>query len=123
MISGEIEDWQITASSSYPNKWDKDCHIRNARPYASNGKGWCARVKAQSEWIQIDLGVLTTVSYLLFHLIVGFKAMCISLLLLSTDKYKMWNIFLFTPTLFYVWDFYVFSCTHVTITDKVFDEC
>ena len=62
MISGEIEDWQITASSSYPSEWDKGCHIHNARPYAANGKGWCARLKSQSEWIQVDLGVLTTVS-------------------------------------------------------------
>ena len=64
MISGGIEDWQITASSSYPKEWDRGCHIRNARPYMDNGKGWCARLKSQSEWIQIDLGVITTVSIL-----------------------------------------------------------
>ncbi|XP_067932055.1 lactadherin-like [Watersipora subatra] len=62
MISGDIQDWQVTASSSYPNEWDRGCHISNARPYLENGKGWCARLKSQSEWIQIDLGVQSTVT-------------------------------------------------------------
>jgi len=65
MISGDIEDWQISASSSYPAAWDAGCHTRNARPYIANGKGWCARLKSQSEWLQIDLGVVTTVSVFL----------------------------------------------------------
>lgn len=62
MISGDIEDWQISASSSYPSEWDKGCSVKYARPYLENSLGWCARFKTQSEWLQIDLGVVSTVS-------------------------------------------------------------
>lgn len=61
MISGEIMDWQITASSSYPQEWDSGCHTKYARPYLDNKLGWCARVKSSSEWLQIDLGIVTEV--------------------------------------------------------------
>lgn len=61
MISGDIEDWQVTASSSYPNEWDSDCHIKYGRPYVSGHRGWCARFKTTSEWLQIDMGVTATV--------------------------------------------------------------
>lgn len=67
MISGGIEDWQISASSYYPSEWDSGCHIKYARPYAQNGLGWCARFKTKSEWLQIDLGVISTVSLYNMH--------------------------------------------------------
>lgn len=54
MISGEIRDWQITASSTYP---DYDCHEKNARVYQTFDRAWCARHKSDSEWLQIDLGI------------------------------------------------------------------
>ena len=63
MITGEIEDWQITASSNYPSEWDKACGVMYARPYLDNRLGWCARIKSSSEWLQIDLGVVTTVRF------------------------------------------------------------
>ena len=59
MISGEIRDWQITASSS---RWGFDCHEKNARIYRSFNRAWCARHKSDSEWLQIDLGITAKVS-------------------------------------------------------------
>lgn len=62
MISGEIEDWQISASSTYPQEWDKACHERYARLYQPNGRGWCAKYKTSSEWLLVDLGVAAKVT-------------------------------------------------------------
>ncbi|CAF1299256.1 unnamed protein product, partial [Adineta ricciae] len=59
MISGEIRDWQITASSTYP---DYDCHEKNARVYQALDRAWCARHKSDSEWLQIDLGIPAKIS-------------------------------------------------------------
>lgn len=58
MISGEIRDWQITASSTF---WDPDCHEKNARLYQPSDRAWCARHKSDSEWLQIDLGIAAKV--------------------------------------------------------------
>jgi len=62
MISGDIQDWQLSASSTYPHEWDRNCHERYARLYQANGRGWCARYKTSSEWLQVDLGVAAKVS-------------------------------------------------------------
>ena len=62
MITGDIQDWQITASSTYPQEWDKGCHERYGRVYQPNGLGWCAKYKSSSEWLQVDLGVAAKVS-------------------------------------------------------------
>ncbi|ESO02597.1 hypothetical protein HELRODRAFT_147421, partial [Helobdella robusta] len=62
MITGDIQDWQISASSTFPNDWDKGCHERFARLYQPNGKSWCAKYRASSEWLQVDLGVAAKVS-------------------------------------------------------------
>ena len=64
MITGEIQDWQITASSTYPQEWDKGCHERHGRVYQPNGLGWCAKYKSSSEWLQVDLGVAAKVGIL-----------------------------------------------------------
>jgi len=61
MISGDVQDWQLSASSTYPQEWDKNCHERYARLYQANGRGWCARYKTSSEWLQVDLGVAAKV--------------------------------------------------------------
>ena len=63
MISGEIRDWQITASSTF---WDPDCHEKNARLYQPADRAWCARHKSDSEWLQIDLGIAAKVRHLRF---------------------------------------------------------
>jgi lactadherin len=65
MISGDIQDWQISASSTNPQDWDKGCHERFARLYHPNGQSWCAKYKAPSEWLQIDLGVASKVTGLM----------------------------------------------------------
>lgn len=57
MASGEIKDWQITASSTFPSQWDPNCHEKYSRLYLENGKAWCAKHRSNSEWLQIDLGV------------------------------------------------------------------
>jgi len=62
MITGEIQDWQVTASSTYPKEWDTNCHERYGRVYQPNGLGWCAKYKSSSEWLQIDLGVAAKVT-------------------------------------------------------------
>lgn len=61
MSNGEIKDWQITSSSTYPSMWDPDCHEKNSRLYLENGKAWCAKHRSDSEWLQIDLGVAAKV--------------------------------------------------------------
>jgi hypothetical protein len=61
MANGNIKDWQITSSSSYPNSWDNDCHEKYARLYLDNGKAWCAKHRTDSEWLQVDLGVASKV--------------------------------------------------------------
>lgn len=61
MITGEIKDWQISASSTYPREWDRKSREKYARPYLPNGYAWCARLKNTSEWLLIDLGVTSKV--------------------------------------------------------------
>jgi len=61
MISGAIDDSQLTSSSVYPAEWDAGCAERNARVYLPNRLAWCARYKSASEWLQVDLGVLSKV--------------------------------------------------------------
>lgn len=65
MISRAISDWQVTSSSVYPPEWDRMCAERFARVYLPNGLGWCARYKSASEWLQVDLGVLSKVTSLM----------------------------------------------------------
>ncbi|XP_064601589.1 lactadherin-like isoform X2 [Liolophura sinensis] len=65
MITGKIQDWQITASSTYPQEWDKHCHEKYARIYLPNKLGWCAKYKSSSEWLQVDLGVAAKVTGLM----------------------------------------------------------
>jgi hypothetical protein len=62
MANGEIKDWQITASSTYPSMWDPNCHEKFSRLYLNNDKAWCAKHRSDSEWLQIDLGVAAKVS-------------------------------------------------------------
>lgn len=62
MITGSIQDWQITASSTYPHEWDKKCAEKYARVYLPNKYGWCAKYKSSSEWLKVDLGVAARVT-------------------------------------------------------------
>ena len=39
---------------------------RYARVYLPNGLDWCARYNSASEWLQVDLGILTKVPAYLF---------------------------------------------------------
>jgi len=71
LITSRVEDWQITASSTYPSNWDAGCHQRYARVYQPNGVAWCAKHKSSSEWLQVDLGVPAKVRLLIA--IVGFR--------------------------------------------------
>lgn len=61
MITGQIEDWQISASSTQLNVKDKRCAEKFGRVYQPNGYAWCAKFKSSTEWLQIDLGVPTKV--------------------------------------------------------------
>ena len=73
MMNGDIQDWQISASSTTPADWDKGCHERFARLYNSKGRSWCAKYKAQSEWLQIDLGVASKVSSLFYCIRLNYR--------------------------------------------------
>ena len=64
MSNGDIKDWQISASSTYPTMWDPNCHEKFSRIYMDNGKAWCAKHRSDSEWLQIDLGVAAKVKNL-----------------------------------------------------------
>jgi len=64
MTTGDIEDWQVSASSTFPTDWDAGCHERYARLYQQNGLSWCAKYKSSSEWLQIDLGVAAKVTFI-----------------------------------------------------------
>lgn len=57
MISGDIRDWQITASSTFPAAWAPRCEEKYGRLYQPNRRSWCAQQKGTSEWLQVDLGV------------------------------------------------------------------
>ncbi|XP_068225781.1 lactadherin-like isoform X2 [Palaemon carinicauda] len=65
LSTGEVLDWQISASSSYPSSWDPGCHIKYARLHQPNGRAWCAGSKQAGEWILVDLGVPAKVTGLL----------------------------------------------------------
>jgi len=61
LSTGQIADWQISASSTFPTA---HCNERHARLLAAaDGHGWCARYKAPTEWLQIDLGLPALVIY------------------------------------------------------------
>lgn len=62
LITGAVQDWQISASSSYPVTLERNCHERFARLYQPNNYAWCAKFKSNSEWLQVDLGVETLVT-------------------------------------------------------------
>ncbi|BFZ16140.1 hypothetical protein BsWGS_19179 [Bradybaena similaris] len=62
MITGSINDWQISSSSTYPSEWDRGCHEKYARIYLPNKLGWCAKYKSASEWLQVDLGVAARIT-------------------------------------------------------------
>jgi len=65
LITGDIQDWQISASSTYPSNWDPACHERYGRVYQPNGVAWCAKHKSSSEWLQVDLGLASKVTGLM----------------------------------------------------------
>ena len=68
MTTGEIKDFQIKSSNSYPQEWDKFCHEKYGRVYMPNKYGWCAKYKSPSEWLMVDLGVAAKVSCIYLYL-------------------------------------------------------
>ncbi|GBM89158.1 Lactadherin [Araneus ventricosus] len=57
LMTGAVQDWQISVSSMADHRKDPGCHMRYARIYQPPGRAWCAGRKAAMEWIQVDLGV------------------------------------------------------------------
>ena len=57
LATGEVLDWQISASSWYPGSWDPGCHMKYARLHQPNGRAWCAGQRHPGEWLLVDLGV------------------------------------------------------------------
>ncbi|XP_043217776.1 lactadherin-like [Amphibalanus amphitrite] len=60
LMTGEVEDWQVAASSTLTS--DPKCNTKYARLHGPNGKAWCAGYKREAEWLLIDLGVEATIS-------------------------------------------------------------
>lgn len=62
LSTGVVSDSQISASSTYPPNWDAGCSERYGRVYQPDGRGWCAKFKSASEWLQVDLGLPSKVN-------------------------------------------------------------
>lgn len=89
MANGEIKDWQITASSTYPSVWDPNCHEKFSRLYLNNEKAWCAKHRSDSEWLQIDLGVAAKITGVITQGRTGKKEWVTSFMIsYSTDAFQ-----------------------------------
>jgi len=97
MISGEIKDWQLSTSSTYPSDWDRTCHERYARLYQPNGHAWCAKYKTSSEWLQIDLGVAAKVRLLPVPGHLGRGLITGDFVQITEDINQLPNLFISTP--------------------------
>jgi hypothetical protein len=66
LMTGEIEDWQLSASSVSN---EQTCQVKFARLHQPGSNAWCAMNSGpgESHWILIDLGVTTEVSGLLLQ--------------------------------------------------------
>ena len=61
LSTGEIKDWQITASSVDEQRKEQ-CQASFVRLYASGfDQAWCPRLNQPHQWIQIDFGTPTKV--------------------------------------------------------------
>ncbi len=61
LSTGEIKDWQITASSIDEQRKEQ-CQANFIRLYSSeNDRAWCPKINQPHQWIQIDLGTPTKV--------------------------------------------------------------
>ncbi|CAF0807290.1 unnamed protein product [Brachionus calyciflorus] len=89
MSNGEIKDWQISASSTYPSMWDPDCHEKFSRLYVENGKAWCAKHRSDAEWLQIDLGVSAKITGVIIQGRTGKQEWVTSFMIsFSTDAFQ-----------------------------------
>lgn len=62
LSTGEIKDWQITASSIDEQRREQ-CQASFVRLYSTgNDYAWCPRINQPHQWIQVDLGTPTKVS-------------------------------------------------------------
>ena len=57
LLSGEIKDWQLAASSVVSRGEDPDCAVKFARLHSPGKRAWCPEHLKQGEWILVDLGV------------------------------------------------------------------
>ncbi|ODN04432.1 Lactadherin, partial [Orchesella cincta] len=64
-MTGQIEDWQLSASSVRSS--DHNCQVKYARLHQPGSRAWCAHDSGSgdSHWILVDLGVNTEVTGLL----------------------------------------------------------
>ena len=62
LLSGEVKDWQLAASSVVSRAVDADCAVKYARLHAPGKRAWCPENLKQGEWILVDLGVQSEVS-------------------------------------------------------------
>ena len=62
LLSGEIKDWQLAASSVVSRAHDPNCAVKYARLHAPGQQAWCPEHVKQGEWILVDLGVESEIS-------------------------------------------------------------
>jgi len=65
LLSGEIKDWQLAASSVVSRADDPNCAVKFARLHSPGGRAWCPEHLRQGEWILVDLGVESEVAGLM----------------------------------------------------------
>jgi len=62
LMSHDIRDWQLAASSVVSRASDSDCAVKHARLHAPGRQAWCPEEGRENEWILVDLGVKSEVA-------------------------------------------------------------
>ncbi|CAF4337736.1 unnamed protein product [Rotaria socialis] len=91
LSTGEIKDWQITASSIDEQRKEQ-CQANFIRLYSSsNNQAWCPRIDQSHQWIQIDLGTPTKLHGFMTQGRPGSREWITSLLISHSLDYYHWN--------------------------------
>ncbi|CAF0912710.1 unnamed protein product [Rotaria sp. Silwood1] len=91
LSTGEIKDWQITASSIDEQRKEQ-CQANYIRLYSnSNNRAWCPRTDQPHQWIQIDLGTPTKLHGFMTQGRPGSREWITSLLISHSLDYYQWN--------------------------------
>ncbi|CAF1251328.1 unnamed protein product [Adineta steineri] len=91
LSTGEIKDWQITASSIDEQRKEQ-CQASFIRLYSNdNDHAWCPRINQPHQWIQIDLGTPTKLHGFITQGRPGSGEWITALLISYSLDYYQWN--------------------------------